>query len=45
MLRRKTVDSRKLNIGIFIIVYLLYCVNAANVHNTGQPTRILNNRA
>lgn len=26
MLRRKTVDSRKLNIGIFIIVYLLYCV-------------------
>lgn len=46
MLRRKTVDSRKLNIGIFIIVYLLYCVlflcfscnvvNAANVHNTAD---------
>lgn len=46
MLRRKTVDSRKLNIGIFIIVYLLYCVlslcfscnvvNVANVHNTAD---------
>lgn len=46
MLRRKTIDSRKLNIGIFIIVYLLYCVlflcfscnavNAANVHNTAD---------